>query len=191
MAWLDGHGYTAITLDDVWAAWHSHAALPRRPIVITFDDGYRSHSTTALPILRARGWPAVLHLDLSNLPKWWGISPRQVRTLVAAGWELDAHSLTHADLTALSGAALRREVAGSRAEIRRRFGVPANFFCYPAGRFDSEAVDAVRAAGYLGATTTEFGLGRRSEPFTLDRVRIDGGDGARGLARKLAGLGLD
>lgn len=191
MRWLDGHGYTAVTLQRVWDAWRGRAVLPRRPIVISFDDGYRSHYTTALPILRRHGWTAVLNLDLSNLEEWWGVSPRQVRTLVAAGWEIDAHSLTHADLTGLSGASLRREVAGSRAEIRRRFGVPASFFCYPAGRFDSDVVDAVRAAGYLGATTTEFGLGRSSEPFTLDRVRIDGGDGAQGLARKLASLGLD
>jgi peptidoglycan/xylan/chitin deacetylase (PgdA/CDA1 family) len=190
MAWLDDHGYTAVTLDDVWAAWHGRAALPGRPIVISFDDGYRSHYTTALPILRAHGWPGVLNLDLSNLDKWWGINPRQVRALVAAGWEVDAHSLTHADLTGLSGAALRREVAGSRSEIRRRFQAPASFFCYPAGRYDGEVVEAVRAAGYVGATTTEFGLGRRSEPFTLDRVRVDGGDGAGGLARKLASLVL-
>jgi hypothetical protein len=54
---------------------------------------------------------------------------------------------------------------------------------------DPGVVAAVRAAGFLGATTTEFGLGRGSEPFTLDRVRIDGGDGASGLERKLASLG--
>jgi peptidoglycan/xylan/chitin deacetylase (PgdA/CDA1 family) len=190
MAWLDDHGYTAVTLDHVWAAWHGRAVLPRRPIVLSFDDGYRSHYTTVLPILRAHGWSGVLNLDLSNLDKWWGINPRQVRALVAAGWELGAHSLTHADLTGLSGAALRREIAGSRVEIRRRFQLPASFFCYPAGRYDGEVVEAVRAAGYVGATTTEFGLGRRSEPFTLDRVRVDGGDGAEDLARKLASLGL-
>jgi len=190
MTWLADHGYTPVTLQRVWDAWQGRAALPRRPIVISLDDGYRSHYTTALPILRAHGWPAVLNLDLSNLEEWWGLTPRQVRELIQAGWEIDAHSLTHADLPSLSGTALRREVAGSRAAIRRRFGVPANFFCYPAGRFDSAVVDAVRAAGYLGATTTEFGLGRGSEPFTLDRVRIDGGDGAQGLARKLASLGL-
>jgi peptidoglycan/xylan/chitin deacetylase (PgdA/CDA1 family) len=111
-----------------------------------------------------------------------------VRELVRAGWEIDAHSLTHADLPSLSGAALRREVAGSRAAIRRLVGVAANFFCYPAGRYDSEVVAAVRAAGFLGATTTEPGLAELSEPFTLARVRVDGGDGAEGLARKLDAL---
>ena len=80
-------------------------------------------------------------------------------------------------------------MAGSREAIREQFGVAANFFCYPAGRYDAAAIEAVRAAGYLGATTTELGLGGVTEPFTLARVRIDGGDGASGLARKLELLG--
>jgi peptidoglycan/xylan/chitin deacetylase (PgdA/CDA1 family) len=107
-----------------------------------------------------------------------------------AGWEIDAHSLTHADLRTLSGAALRREVAGSRAEIRRRFGQPADFFCYPAGLYDPHVIAAVRAAGYLGATTVRHGLGRPADAYTLSRVRIDRGDGVAGLRRKLAALGV-
>lgn len=114
-----------------------------------------------------------------------------VRRLIAAGWEIDAHSLTHADLPSLSGAALTREVSGSRREIHRRFGVLPRFFCYPAGRYDVEAIAAVRAAGFEGATTTELGLASPyAGPFTLARVRISRGDGAAGLARKLASHGL-
>ena len=188
MRWLGRHGYEAVTLQRVHDAWRGRATLPARPVVISFDDGYRSHYTNALPILRARGWPGVLNLDLSNLEPSWGIQPWMVRELIAAGWEIDAHSLTHPDLTALDGAALRREVAGSRARIRAVFGVTPTFFCYPAGRYDASVVAAVRAAGYRGATTTEPGLADRRERFTLNRVRVDGGDGAAGLARKLAPL---
>lgn len=188
MSWLDLHGYEAVTRQRVYDAWHGRAVLPSRPVVVTFDDGYRSHYTNALPILRSHGWSGVLNLDLSNLAPWWGIHPSMVERLVAAGWEIDAHSLTHPDLTSLAGPSLRHEVRGSRDQIRRRFGVAANFFCYPAGRYDSEVVEAVSAAGFLGATTTEHGLAGRQEPFTLDRVRIDGGNGASGLAAKLAAL---
>jgi peptidoglycan/xylan/chitin deacetylase (PgdA/CDA1 family) len=189
MAWLDRHGYEAVTLNQVYNAWHGRSTLPRRPIVISFDDGYRSHYTNALPILRRLGWPGVLNLDLSNLTPSWGIRPHRVRALIAAGWEIDAHSLSHPDLTGLAARSLRREVAGAREAIQRRFGVAANFFCYPSGRFDADVVGAVQAAGFLGATTTEDGAARPAEPFTLDRVRISLGDGAAGLARKLASTG--
>jgi peptidoglycan/xylan/chitin deacetylase (PgdA/CDA1 family) len=187
---LAAAGYEAVTLGRVVDAWHGHATLPRRPVVLSFDDGYRSHVTAALPILAAHHWPGVLNLDLSNLTPSWGVGVAGVRKLIAAGWAIDAHSLTHADLASSSGAALAREVDGSRHEIVRLFGVLPRFFCYPAGRYDAEAIAAVRAAGYEGATTTEFGLARPDAPFTLARIRVDRGDGAAGVARKLAGLGL-
>ena len=189
--WLARNGYQAVTLGRVVDAWSGRATLPERPIVLSFDDGYRSHVTAALPTLAAEGWPGVLNLDVSNLAPSWGIPRYGVRRLIAAGWEIDAHSMTHADLAVTDGAALRHEVAGSRRAIRRLFGVTPRFFCYPAGRYDAETIAAVEAAGYEGATTTEFGLAAPTAGrFTLARVRIDRGDGADGLMRKLAALGL-
>ena len=131
---LAAAGYEAVSLGLVLDAWHGRATLPPRPMVLSFDDGYRSQVTAARPILATRRWPGVLNLDLSNLTPSWGVG--------GAGsggrWPLVgrsiARSLTHPDLTALHAATLKREVAGSRAVIRRRFGVSARFFCYPVQR---------------------------------------------------------
>lgn len=153
--------------------------------MLTFDDGYRSVFENALPVLSDLGWPAVLNLKVGNLKEPWGLSERRVRELAAAGWELGAHTITHPDLRTLDDAALEREVAGSRAEIVRRFGVPVDFFCYPAGRYDDRVIAAVRRAGFLGATTTIEGLATAGDPFELRRVRISRGDGVRGLASAL------
>lgn len=183
---LARRGYHGVTLRQAYDYWRGRAPLPARPVVLSFDDGYHSDYANALPVLRALGWPGVLNLEVRNLEPSWGLHPRLVRALIAAGWELDAHTLTHPDLTTLDAARLRREVAGSRAALRRDFGVPVDFFCYPSGRYDPAVVAAVRAAGYLGATTTNPGLGRPSALFTLDRVRVDGGEGPAAL---LAALG--
>ena len=75
-------GYEAVTLGRVFDAWHGRATLPPRPVVLSFDDGYRSHVTAALPILAARGWPGVLNLDLSNLAPSWGVGVSGVRRLI-------------------------------------------------------------------------------------------------------------
>ncbi len=189
VAWLAGHDYRAVTLQQVFDAWRGAGKLPPKPIVLSFDDGYLSDVTNALPILKARRWPGVLNLEVRNLQPVWGVRPPGVRKLLAAGWELDAHTLTHPDLTAVDAARLAEEVAGSRAAIRKRFHVPVNFFCYPAGRYDDAVIAAVQQAGYLGATTTRYGLARPGELFTLARVRVNAGDGARGLAAKLEALG--
>jgi peptidoglycan/xylan/chitin deacetylase (PgdA/CDA1 family) len=118
------------------------------------------------------------------------LRPREVREMLAAGWEVDAHTLTHPDLTTVSADRLRQEVAGSREQIRRTFGVPVNFFCYPAGRFNAAVLAAVKTAGYLGATTTELGLAAPDQPaFQLKRIRVNGSDGVRGMLASLAAAG--
>jgi peptidoglycan/xylan/chitin deacetylase (PgdA/CDA1 family) len=189
VSWLARAGYHAVTLRAVYDHWTRGEALPPNPIVLSFDDGYLSHVVHALPILRARRWPGVLNLEVRNETQPWGLSQRRVRRLIAAGWEIDAHTINHPDLTRLDAAALRHEVAGSRAIIRRQFHVPVDFFCYPAGRYNDAVVAEVRAAGYLGATTTAYGLARPSQGlYTMHRVRVNGSDGAAGLASKLRSL---
>ena len=185
MRWLARHGYRAVTLRDVWDHWHRGATLPPKPVVISFDDGYRSVAQAALPHLKARSWPGVLNLTVKNLRVSGGLSEFKVRMLLAAGWELASHTLTHPDLPSLDDRELAREVTRSRAVLRARFGVPVDFFCYPAGRYDARVIRAVRRAGYLGATTTVEGLARPGEPYELRRVRVSGGDGVAGLAAKL------
>lgn len=188
--WLAAHGFTGVTLKTVWNAWHGHGHLPAHPVVFTFDDGYKSIATRARPILQTQGWPGVLNLKVGNISDRWGFGAGRIRGLIHAGWEIDSHTLTHPDLTAVDATRLRREVAGSRVAIRRRFRVPADFFCYPSGRYDDRVVAAVRAAGYLAATTTNYGLARPDDPYRLDRVRVNRSDGVAGLAAKLRALGL-
>jgi peptidoglycan/xylan/chitin deacetylase (PgdA/CDA1 family) len=186
MRWLAAQGYHGVTLRRVYDFWRGRRVLPPKPIVLSFDDGYRSDVAVALPVLRARRWPGVLNLVLENLTPVWGARPGMVRKLIAAGWEVDAHTINHLDLTALSADRLKLEVAGSRSEIRKRFGVPADFFCYPSGRYDDTVIAAVKAAGYLGATTETEGLARPSDLFTLRRIRVEATDGVGGLQEKLA-----
>lgn len=170
---LERAGYRGVTLSQVWDAWHGGPGLPRRPVVVSFDDGYDSQYRAARPILRRLGWPGVLNLEVANLHVAGGLSQRQVKAMLAAGWELSAHTVTHPDLTSVDPARLRREVAGSRAALRRRFGVPVRFFCYPSGRYDATTERAVRAAGYRGATTTAPGIAApHGDLFALPRLRV-------------------
>jgi peptidoglycan/xylan/chitin deacetylase (PgdA/CDA1 family) len=190
MQTLKRAGYTAVTLQEAWDSWHANGPLPAKPVVVSFDDGYHSHLANALPVLRALGWPGVLNLELKNIRSDYGLTAPQVRELIAAGWELDSHTIDHPDLTTVDAATLQHEVADSRAELERRFGVPVNFFCYPAGRYDDAAIAAVRQAGYLAATTTEPGLAEpdAASRFTLHRVRVNNGVSGATLVSQLAAL---
>jgi peptidoglycan/xylan/chitin deacetylase (PgdA/CDA1 family) len=186
--WLARNGFHGITLVQLRQAWKGRRKLPRRPVVLTFDDGYLSVYRNVVPTLRRLHWPAVLNLALGNTKSAEGVTRAEVRRMMRAGWELASHTISHLDLTTLGSAQLREELVGSRRLIRRWFHVTASDFCYPAGRYDQRVVRAVRRAGYRTATTVSPGLATPRHPFELPRIRIEESDGVRGLGRTLAAL---
>jgi hypothetical protein len=159
---LSRGGWHAVTLDQVAANWSRGAPLgPGKPIVLSFDNGYNSQYTQALPVLRGLGWHGVENIQ---------------RGLLAAGWELDTQGFSHANLVALGPEALHYEVAVARSVLRRRYGVPVNWFCYPSGHYDAKVIAAVQAAGYQGSTTVIPGWAQPGEDrYRLHRLRVLGG----------------
>jgi peptidoglycan/xylan/chitin deacetylase (PgdA/CDA1 family) len=125
MDWLDQQGDEAVTLEAVEEAWYRGGTLPPKPVVISFDDGYRPQYTFALPTLREHGWPGLLNLKAEGSDLYRS----NVEAMLTAGWELAAHTIHHSDLTTLEGEALREEVAGSREILEREYGVPVKNFC--------------------------------------------------------------
>ncbi len=187
-------GFHAVTMDQLWAHWRAGAPLPAgRPIVLSFDNGYQSQYTQALPELRRLGWVGVENLQLTGLPpSQGGLSHAQVRGLVAAGWELDTQGFSHADLIALGPAELHYQVAVARTEIQRLYRVQANWFCYPSGHYNATVIAAVRAAGFRGSTTVVPGWARPGEdPYRLPRLRVLGGTRPRELLSEIAAIRED
>lgn len=177
-------GYWAITMAQAWAAWTRGGPLPAKPVVLSFDDGYAADYTHVRPVLERLGWPGVLNLELNDVgPK--NLLASQVRGLIRAGWEIDSHTVSHPDLTMVDAQRLRYELTASKELLRRRFGVDAHFFCYPAGRFNAVVESAVRAAGYDAATTEIEGYATPANPYALDRVRVNGSDTAASLLARL------
>ncbi len=182
LEWLDDHGYQAVTLEQVEEAWYQGGTLPPKPVVLSFDDGYRPQFTFALPQLRKHGWAGVLNLKAEGSDLY----ESNVKAMIAAGWELASHTVDHSDLTTLGPEELEFEVDESRQLLQREFGVPVKNFCYPAGAFDSTVIEAVEAAGYVGATTEISGDAEKDAPYELARFEILRETGVSGIAEDLA-----
>ena len=175
---LKSAGWVGVTLDQLWANWTTGAKLPAgKPFVITFDNGYYSQYSAALPELKRLGWVADENMQLTGLPpSQGGLTNQEIEAMVKAGWELDTQGISHADLVELSGSDLAAQVAGARHTIQRRFHVPVNWFCYPSGQYDAAVIAEVKAAGFKGSTTVVPGwASRTSDPYELPRLRIVGG----------------
>jgi peptidoglycan/xylan/chitin deacetylase (PgdA/CDA1 family) len=181
MDWLEERGYEAVTLEQVQEAWYHDGKLPPKPIVLSFDDGYRPQFTFALPTLKKHGWAGVLNLKAEGSDLY----ESNVKAMIAAGWELAAHTIHHLDLTELGPEEVEEEVAGSRKILQKEYGVPVNNFCYPSGKFDESVIEAVEEAGYTGATTEISGFAERGKPFELARLEILRESHVSGLAEDL------
>jgi peptidoglycan/xylan/chitin deacetylase (PgdA/CDA1 family) len=181
MDWLEEHEYEAVTLEQVQEAWYHKGKLPPKPVVISFDDGYRPQYTFALPTLRKHGWAGVLNLKAEGSELY----ESNVKAMLAAGWELAAHTIHHLDLTELGPEELKEEVSESRKILQEEFKAPVNNFCYPAGQFDETVIEAVEAAGYTGATTEVPGFAEKDKPYELSRLEILRESHVGGLAAAL------
>ena len=158
--------------------------------MISFDNGYQSQFTRALPVLRSLGWVGDENIQLTGLPpSQGGLGDGEIRGLIAAGWELDTQGISHADLITLDANELHEQVAGARATIQRRYRVPVNWFCYPSGHYDATVIAAVTAAGYKGSTTVVPGWAApREDPYRLPRLRVLGGTSAQSLLAEIAAI---
>jgi peptidoglycan/xylan/chitin deacetylase (PgdA/CDA1 family) len=157
---------------------------------ITFDDGYADNAELALPVLSRWRLPATFFVATgfveSELQTPWDRSAnvrsrwmtwQQVAQLSAAGHDIGAHTVTHADLGQLSGADAESELRRSRDELDARTGAAPRHFAIPFGRsfasIDEVAVLAERL-GFLSMSLCRGGIVDRStRAMQVERWPID------------------
>ena len=186
---LEANGWHAVTLDQLEAYWSRGTPLGSgKPIVITFDNGYASQYTNALPVLKRLGWVAVVNLQLTGLPpSEGGLSDAQIRGLIAAGWELGTQGLDQTDLTTLDPAQLANDLTTARQMLQSSYGAHVNWFSYPSGDYNATVTAAVTAAGYVGATTVNPGWAApQQDRFRLPRLPVTAGTTPSQLLAEIA-----
>ncbi len=179
---LHGAGYHAITQAQLFDALYRHRTLPRRPVLISVDDGYVDDVTRILPALERQHMVATFFVITGRMTEPGFLSADQIRTLEAAGMDVGDHTAHHLDLRLLSGDQLRTETAGSRRVLQRVLGHPVYFFAYPFGDYNDNVLAAVRAAGFTMAYTTSGGTTEStSAPLTMPRVHVGRSETPSGL----------
>jgi len=193
MAQLRELGYAVVGLDDVLAFYREGGELPARPVLITFDDGYRDNLEHAAPVLERHGYPAVLFVPLAyledrrplpheerlvarglvNATLDWG----ELGELEAAGVRVESHGISHRPLADLSLDEAAREIVLSKLRLEERLGRAVRSFAYVKG---SEAhyrpvhLSLLRQAGYDVAFTAVSGANDAgSDPLRLHRYNVE------------------
>ncbi len=174
LALIERSGVTPVSLKQWWYAMTEGAPLPPKPILLTFDDGYRSVYDLIYPRLKQRGWPAVFFITTSTVGRRTGkdhLTWDQIREMRQTGlFEFQAHSVTHPYLTRISKEQARREIFDCRDTLVRELGEPVQFFCYPIGDRDARIISLLKSAGFVaGFTMTSGGAGQSPNIMEVNR----------------------
>lgn len=160
--------------------------LPKRPIVITFDDGYLDNYENALPLLETRGWKATLFAlsDRNQTENFWDkeekgkvtsklMNSEQLQHLQSKEWEIGVHTFSHSHLPSLSKDDLKREVVDGKIALEKELNSIVIGFAYPYGDFGIREEMMVRKAGYSYAVSTDTGeLHLEDNLFRIFRVNV-------------------
>lgn len=177
MDWLAQNGYHPITISDLAAYLRGESGLPSRPIVLTFDDGYADFYTDAIPILRSHDFTAVAYVVSGFMGRPGYMTSSEVLSAQGAGFEIGSHTVDHVNLTRQSADGLRYQLAASKEALERLLKRPVTSFCYPYGKVGPREADAVAAAGYQDATTTQAGpYHSMANRYVWARLYVKGGE---------------
>ena len=191
-------GAQPIPLDE--AQRRIEEGIDRFYVCVTFDDGYYDNLTDAVPVLRDLRIPATIFVPTAAIDGtaglyWYAEQPRllswnELRELSADSLlSIGSHTRRHPDLTRLTDEAAWEEIAGSKADLEYRLGMPVTGFAYPSGRMNEREARMVVEAGYRVAVTTQPGPNRAGvRPEALCRNFMDTHDDESLFEAKLAGL---
>ena len=188
-------GYTPVLLRDLAAATQKDGkALPDKPVLITFDDGYRNNYTEAFRILKEKGAKGNIFVTYNSIERaneWhnpdeepWQtmLSWDEMKEMLASGvMDIGSHTMNHANLAALELSNAAWELRESKKRLQDHLGIEILAFAYPygAGAFVSEIRALVFEAGYLLDFSVKQGIAQwpwSREDGALKRILVRGDD---------------
>lgn len=186
MSYLYQDGYTAINVTQCAnALFHNNSALPKQPVVLTFDDGFADFYTHALPILKRYNFTATLYITTGFIGKtstWLqreGEATRpmltweQITEINQSGIECGAHTHHHPQLDTLPISIARNEIVHSKELLERHLGQDILSFAYPFGYSTAAVRKIVRDTGYTSACVVKHNISSEgTNPFALARLMV-------------------
>jgi len=181
MRYLKANGYRVVSLADFVEFTRLGRQLPRKAVILTFDDGYRSFRQYAYPVLKELGFTATLFVYTDYVGSGRNaLSWQELRDLTAEGFDVQAHSKTHADLRRAAGEPdaqyarrLQAELGQPQELFRRHLGRPSPVIAYPYGSWDDGLLARLSEFGYSAAfSVRRQGNASFVRPFVGNRSQV-------------------
>lgn len=193
-------GFTTLTFSELALyrkGYISFKSFPRKPLILTFDDGYRDNLVNASPLLKEFGYKAQLFLladKTINHNNWDTAGDEPAHEIISgparlawkeSAFEVGSHGFSHKKLTSFNEAGALRELTESKRMLEDEFKQPMNVFAFTYGITTENSRELARRAGYDYAVNTDTGgLLLEEDPYAIFRVNIFPNENSWSLFKK-------
>jgi peptidoglycan/xylan/chitin deacetylase (PgdA/CDA1 family) len=188
LARLRKMGYETISLD----TFHRNKVdpetpLPKKPIMISFDDGYLDNYLNAYPILQKYGMTAAFYIITSMVGAEDRLTGDNICAMSASGMSIGSHTVSHGELGNMGVEEAANEMSLSRMYLEGLLQKSVNYIAYPKGSYNASTGSVASETGYWGGFSIVPGTcSRATNPYVLKRIPVFSFDGdiGRTLSRR-------
>ena len=195
MEYLAQHDYRVIRMSDLIEFLQGKRTLPKRAVVVTMDDGYKSTYQYAFPVLRRFGFPATVFVYSDYIGSREGLSWKEMQEMVASGLvDIQPHSKTHSNLgfaqpnedEAAYRQRIEAETQAPLQDISKNLDIPVHTFAYPYGDTNKDMIEQLKQRDYRLAVTVQPGSNAAfAYPYMLQRSMVFGDQDLDAFAKHL------
>lgn len=199
LRWLREHGFESLSVAGAVELW-SHRRVPKRSVLITFDDAFADTLEAAARALEESGMRATVFAPAAMLdeqvelgaPAGGGdrgssgriASATELRSWLDKGFDIGSHSLTHVDLAGESATRVLSEMLDSKDRLEQLLEHPIEDFCYPYTHHNAICRRLAQRCGYRSAFAGEP---PRHDLYAIPRMMVYPRDTLERFRRKVSG----
>ena len=175
MKYLKDNNYTTLTLDELYSYMKTGKDLPNKPIVITFDDGYKDNYTNAYPILKEFNLKATIFVIINTIDHEKDyLTSTEIKLMDSNNIRIESHTSSHEHLDQISYVDNVNTMKTSKIKLEKILNKKIDYIAYPYGGYTSNTIKAAKQSGYKLAFSTEFGLiDKNDNIYSLGRIFVN------------------
>lgn len=173
MDYLKENGYRTLTMKQYFNILDGKAAMPEKPILLTFDDNSNDFYPYVFPVLQKYEMKATQFTVSNWVNGSWNMTSSEILTVMEKGVDIQNHSVTHPFLANVSKEEQYKEIHHATVALKELTGKTTFTFAYPYGNYNSDTISILKELGFEGAFKVGGGLSTdQSNRFELPRIMI-------------------
>lgn len=182
---LADSGYTTILPDQLVEYLQKGKPLPSKPVMITFDDTRLDQYTTALPELNRHGFKGVFFIMTVSIDRPGYMSKEQIRQLADQGHTIGSHTWDHKNVKKYAGEDWAVQVAKPSKQLQAITGKPVEYFAYPFGLWNKEAITGLKPHGFKAVFQLASKCDDKDPMYSIRRIIVPGSWSAAAMQRSM------